>query len=313
MEIAAAPRAGAVVATLRGAVVAPRRLHARPGRPAGRLGRPAWPSPAPNGSGKSTLLARAARPGAARRGDGVARARRCGSARSTRPAGCSSAREQLLDAFSRRGARLADGGGAHAAGQVRAGRRARAAPGRRRSRRASGPGPALALLQARGVNVLVLDEPTNHLDLPAIEQLEEALAAYDGTLLLVTHDRRMLEAVATTRRLEVVERAGHAAERLGSRLRHLDRAAQDLARRPLGQGVDQPEVPRVLVGGDPLLDERRAARRPRRSRPASARPPRRPPRPARDARCRCRRPRRRPGARRAPPRSPAGTRCSRRG
>jgi ATPase subunit of ABC transporter with duplicated ATPase domains len=64
---------------------------------------------------------------------------------------------------------------------------------------------ALALLQARGINVLVLDEPTNHLDLPAIEQLEEALDAYSGTLLLVTHDRRMLEAVATTRRLEVAD------------------------------------------------------------------------------------------------------------
>jgi ATPase subunit of ABC transporter with duplicated ATPase domains len=62
---------------------------------------------------------------------------------------------------------------------------------------------ALALLQGRGVNLLVLDEPTNHLDLPAIEQLEEALAAYTGTLLLVTHDRRMLESVETTRRLEV--------------------------------------------------------------------------------------------------------------
>jgi ATPase subunit of ABC transporter with duplicated ATPase domains len=63
----------------------------------------------------------------------------------------------------------------------------------------------LALLQARGVNLLVLDEPTNHLDLPAIEQLESALADYPGTLLLVTHDRRMLEAVRTTRRLEVVD------------------------------------------------------------------------------------------------------------
>jgi ATPase subunit of ABC transporter with duplicated ATPase domains len=64
---------------------------------------------------------------------------------------------------------------------------------------------ALALLQARGVNLLVLDEPTNHLDLPAIEQLESALATYPGTLLLVTHDRRMLEAVAITRRLEVAD------------------------------------------------------------------------------------------------------------
>ncbi len=62
---------------------------------------------------------------------------------------------------------------------------------------------ALALLQARGVNLLVLDEPTNHLDLPAIEQLESALADYPGTLLLVTHDRRMLDAVPTTRRLDV--------------------------------------------------------------------------------------------------------------
>lgn len=54
---------------------------------------------------------------------------------------------------------------------------------------------ALALLQARGVNLLVLDEPTNHLDLPAIEQLEEALESYEGALLLVTHDRRLLENV----------------------------------------------------------------------------------------------------------------------
>ena len=62
---------------------------------------------------------------------------------------------------------------------------------------------ALALLQARGVNLLVLDEPTNHLDLPAIEQLEQALDAYTGTLLLVTHDRRMLEAVRVDRRWSV--------------------------------------------------------------------------------------------------------------
>ncbi|CAM5488569.1 ABC-F family ATP-binding cassette domain-containing protein OS=Streptomyces microflavus OX=1919 GN=G3I39_17185 PE=4 SV=1 [Streptomyces microflavus] len=64
---------------------------------------------------------------------------------------------------------------------------------------------ALALLQGRGVNLLVLDEPTNHLDLPAIEQLEAALESYTGTLLLVTHDRRMLEAVRTTRRIEVAD------------------------------------------------------------------------------------------------------------
>ncbi|MFN8168785.1 MAG: ABC-F family ATP-binding cassette domain-containing protein [Candidatus Nanopelagicales bacterium] len=62
---------------------------------------------------------------------------------------------------------------------------------------------ALALLQAEGVNLLVLDEPTNHLDLPAIEQLEEALDAFDGTVLLVTHDRRMLDTVRLTRRWHV--------------------------------------------------------------------------------------------------------------
>ncbi|OHU79035.1 ABC-F family ATP-binding cassette domain-containing protein [Mycobacteroides chelonae] len=57
----------------------------------------------------------------------------------------------------------------------------------------------LALLQACGTNVLVLDEPTNHLDLAAIEQLEQALEAYDGALLLVTHDRRMLQNVRLDR------------------------------------------------------------------------------------------------------------------
>lgn len=62
---------------------------------------------------------------------------------------------------------------------------------------------ALALLQARGVNLLVLDEPTNHLDLPAIEQLEQALESFDGTVLLVTHDRRMLDTVRLTRRWHV--------------------------------------------------------------------------------------------------------------
>ena len=62
---------------------------------------------------------------------------------------------------------------------------------------------SLALLMASGANWLVLDEPTNHLDLPAIEQLETALEAYDGTLLLVSHDRRLLEAVALDRTIEL--------------------------------------------------------------------------------------------------------------
>jgi len=61
----------------------------------------------------------------------------------------------------------------------------------------------LAAFAAQGVNCLVLDEPTNHLDLPAIEQLEAALDEYDGTLLLVTHDRALLDAVRVTRTVEV--------------------------------------------------------------------------------------------------------------
>jgi ATPase subunit of ABC transporter with duplicated ATPase domains len=61
----------------------------------------------------------------------------------------------------------------------------------------------LALLAARGVNCLVLDEPTNHLDVEAIEELERGLAGYDGTVLLVTHDRRFLEAFAPTRTIDL--------------------------------------------------------------------------------------------------------------
>ncbi len=69
----------------------------------------------------------------------------------------------------------------------------------------------LALLQACGTNVLVLDEPTNHLDLAAIEQLEQALQTYDGALLLVTHDRRMLQNVRLDRTWRV--ESGHVVER----------------------------------------------------------------------------------------------------
>jgi len=202
LEIATAPRAGAVVATLRGAVVrrgdftlGPVDLQVDWGDRVAITGT--------NGSGKSTLLgALLGRvpldEGTASLGPAVligeidqARGRFFGP-------------EQLIDAFS---AEVPD----WPTSEVRTllAKFGLIADHVLRPAETLSPGErtraALALLQARGINVLVLDEPTNHLDLPAIEQLEEALAAYTGTLLLVTHDRRMLESVQTNRRLEVVE------------------------------------------------------------------------------------------------------------
>lgn len=62
---------------------------------------------------------------------------------------------------------------------------------------------AIALLAARHVNALVLDEPTNSLDLEAIEQLEFALEDFQGALVLVTHDRRFLDAFGATQTIEL--------------------------------------------------------------------------------------------------------------
>jgi ATPase subunit of ABC transporter with duplicated ATPase domains len=64
---------------------------------------------------------------------------------------------------------------------------------------------SLALLMANGANLLVLDEPTNHLDLPAIEQLEQALDTFEGTVILVTHDRALLDRVRLTRTFDVAD------------------------------------------------------------------------------------------------------------
>jgi ATPase subunit of ABC transporter with duplicated ATPase domains len=202
MSIAAAPRAGAIVATLRGAVVrrgdftlGPVDLQVDWGDRLAITG--------PNGSGKTTLLG--ALLGRVPLDDGTA-----SLGPSVRIGEIDQARERflgdepLLDAFSSEAPdrptsevrTLLAKFGLVADHVLRPS--ATLSPGERTR-------AALALLQARGINVLVLDEPTNHLDLPAIEQLEEALASYEGTLLLVTHDRRMLEAVHTTRRLAVKE------------------------------------------------------------------------------------------------------------
>jgi ATPase subunit of ABC transporter with duplicated ATPase domains len=204
MAIAAAPRAGAVVATLRGAVVrhgdfrlGPLDLQVDWGDRVAITGG--------NGAGKTTLLgALLGRvpldEGSASLGAGV----RLGEVDQAR--GLFLGDEPLAAAFGREVPDLSDPDvrtllakfGLRADHVVRSA--ATLSPGERTR-------AALALLQARGVNVLVLDEPTNHLDLPAIEQLEQALADYAGTLLLVTHDRRMLEAVATNRRLVVADGA----------------------------------------------------------------------------------------------------------
>src|SRR5213078_4669322 len=75
----------------------------------------------------------------------------------------------------------------------------------------------LGLLAARGVNCLVLDEPTNHLDVEAIEELERALAGYDGTVVLVTHDRLFLERFGATRTIELGAPSGNVIEASGTR------------------------------------------------------------------------------------------------
>jgi ATPase subunit of ABC transporter with duplicated ATPase domains len=200
MEIAAAPRAGAVVATLRGAVVR---------RGAFTLGpvdlQVDWADrvaiTGANGSGKTTLLGALLgriplAEGSSSLGPGVV----VGEVNQARDLFLSD--EPLIDAFRAAAGDLlpADARTLLAKFGLRADHVLRPAgtlsPGERTR-------AALALLQARGVNLLVLDEPTNHLDLPAIEQLESALASYPGTLLLVTHDRRMLDTVTVNRRIEV--------------------------------------------------------------------------------------------------------------
>jgi ATPase subunit of ABC transporter with duplicated ATPase domains len=198
--IGSAPRSSAVVATLNDASVTqgsftlgPVSLQVNAGERIGITG--------PNGAGKSTLLRLLL--GHQRPDDGVAslgssvavgeidQAR--GQLDDARPLG--EAFEALVPELTQGEVRTLLAKFGLKADQVRATVGA-LSPGERTR-------AGLALLQARGVNLLVLDEPTNHLDLPAIEQLEDALGSYTGALLLVTHDRRLLENVSLDARWQV--------------------------------------------------------------------------------------------------------------
>jgi ATPase subunit of ABC transporter with duplicated ATPase domains len=205
MAIAAAPRSGTVAATLRDAVVSfdgftlgPVNLQVNWADRVAITG--------PNGAGKSTLIGALLgrvplASGSASLGSGIS-VGEVDQARSLFDGTVLNSTGPLLEAFA-----------AQVPGQVAADSRTLLAKFGLKAdhvlRPASSLSPgertraALALLQARGVNLLVLDEPTNHLDLPAIEQLESALDEYPGTFLLVTHDRRMLESVSVTRRFVV--------------------------------------------------------------------------------------------------------------
>jgi ATPase subunit of ABC transporter with duplicated ATPase domains len=203
MSLRTASRSGEVVATLGGAVVE---------RGAFRLGpvdlELRWQDrvalTGPNGAGKSTLVdlitgRLAAGGGVARLGSGVVVGilRQDRAAVGDQPIPGASLLEAVMAATSLKAQETRsllakfDLTAEHAA-------RAEAAlsPGER-SR------AALAVLMARGTNFLVLDEPTNHLDLEAIESLERALDDFDGTLLVVTHDRSLLESLHLTRRFDV--------------------------------------------------------------------------------------------------------------
>jgi ATPase subunit of ABC transporter with duplicated ATPase domains len=202
MTIAAAPRSGTVVASLSGAVV--RRGTFTLGPVDARVD---WADrvviTGANGSGKSTLLgALLGRIPLDAGSGGLGPSVRVGEIDQAR--GLFLGPEPLVRAF--RDA-LSDGSGPDwSESDVRTLLAKFGLTGEHVPRPAASLSPgertraALALLQARAVNLLVLDEPTNHLDLPAIEQLEQALDAFPGTVLLVTHDRRMLESVRTTRR-----------------------------------------------------------------------------------------------------------------
>jgi ATPase subunit of ABC transporter with duplicated ATPase domains len=197
MSLRAGRRSGTVAASLAGAVVQRGRFRLGPVDLELRW-RDRLALTGPNGAGKSTLLGLLAgelRPtaGSVRLGAGVV-VGHLGQDREPGPGTLLDALRERTDLSVEQARSLLakfDLGAEHA-GRVEA----ELSPGER-SR------AGLAMLVARGTNLLLLDEPTNHLDLDAIEELEQALAGYDGTLVVVSHDRRLLQGLRLDRRLEV--------------------------------------------------------------------------------------------------------------
>jgi ATP-binding cassette subfamily F protein 3 len=121
---------------------------------------------------------------------------------------------------------------------------------------------ALALLMVKPTNLLLLDEPTNHLDIPAKLRLQEALSAYEGAVLLVSHDRAFLRAVAN----RVVElREGGLVSYADGYDAYLDRKAQEAARL---EEVEAEAAREARRAANRLKQKTRAERR--RQRPAEA-------------------------------------------
>jgi ATP-binding cassette subfamily F protein 3 len=112
---------------------------------------------------------------------------------------------------------------------------------------------SLAILVSGGANVLILDEPTNHLDMESREALEEALQGFAGSLLLVSHDRALLDAVGT-RTIAFEERALHSY--LGGwpeyvRVRQERSASPPPPEKPTAQKRSKPRSPRKRGVPDP--------------------------------------------------------------